>query len=451
MTADRHVVVVGGGIAGLAAAHALSRGDHPPRVTLLEAAQRLGGKILTTPFAGLAAVDEGADAFLARVPWATELARAAGIGDTLVSPDIGRAAIWRNQLHDLPEGLLLGMPTGVMSMARSRLLSWPAKLRAATEVLRRRSDIVHDSLGRYVRDRFGNEVHELLVDPLVGSIYAADTDSFSLTAVPQIHDLAASERSVLLAARRRPPAPPGPVFYAPADGMGALVGALASVLRTTPGVELRTGHSVAELHADGHGWAVDDLRADAVVLACPAASASRLLPDVAELRAINAADVILVTAAVTAGAWTRHAAERSGYLVPKPAQRLVTAVSFASRKWGRWQLPNGDELLRISLGRDGLPVMHLDDDQAVHAALTEVGAHVGAELQASAIRISRWPGAFSQYRPGHHRLVERIAAQLPATVALAGAPYHGIGIPACVRSGQLAAARLVDHLAAVAE
>jgi len=168
--------------------------------------------------------------------------------------------------------------------------------------------------------------------------------------------------------------------------------------------------------------------------------------------AINAtADVILVTVAAEGGAWTRHAEDRSGYLVPKRAQRLVTAVSFAGRKWSRWQLPGGEELLRISLGRDGLQVMHLDDDEVVHAALTEVGAHVGSELRPSAIRISRWPGAFTQYRPGHHRMIDRITSQLPPTLALAGAPYHGIGIPACVRSGRLAAAKLVEALGAVAE
>src|SRR4051794_20137439 len=107
-----HVVVVGGGIAGLSAVHALLAAPHPPRVTLLDADDELGGKIRTSPFAGLPAVDEGADAFLARVPWATTLAREVGLGDRLTSPVSGKAAVWWDTLHDIPDGLLLGMPTG---------------------------------------------------------------------------------------------------------------------------------------------------------------------------------------------------------------------------------------------------------------------------------------------------------------------------------------------------
>ena len=159
--------------------------------------------IRTSPFAGHPAIDEGADAFLARVPWAVDLARKVALGDSLTSPAAGKAAVWWDGLHDIPEGLLLGVPTGVVGLARSSLLSRRGKLRAATEVVRRRSDLETDSIGAYVRSRFGDEVHERLVDPLVGSIYAADTDDFSLAAVPQLAELAVRSRSVLLGARRR--------------------------------------------------------------------------------------------------------------------------------------------------------------------------------------------------------------------------------------------------------
>ena len=128
--------------------------------------------------------------------------------------------MWWNGLHDIPQGLLLGLPTELFALSRSRLLSPRGKLRAATEVLRRRSDPDADSIGKYVRSRFGDEVHERLVDPLVGSIYAADTDDFSLVAIPQLAELAVRSRSVLLAARHRAPAPSGPVFYTPTGGVG---------------------------------------------------------------------------------------------------------------------------------------------------------------------------------------------------------------------------------------
>jgi oxygen-dependent protoporphyrinogen oxidase len=442
---QRHVVVVGGGIAGLAAAHELLRGPNPPRVTVLEADDRVGGKIRTTPFAGHAAIDEGADAFLARVPHATDLARQVGLGASLTSPAAGRAAVWWNGLQTIPEGLLLGMPTDVLALARSSLLPWSAKLRAATEPLRRRTDTSDDSLGHYVRRRFGKDVHLRLVDPLVGSIYAADTDHFSLAAVPQISELAATSRSVLLAARRRPVAPDGPVFYAPSAGMGTLVDAVAAAIVAAGGT-IRTSAEVESLRADGAAWRVNDTPADAVVLASPAGPTARLLAGVSPnaatvLRSIPTADVVLISMAVPAASIPEALAGLSGYLVPKPQQRLVTAVSFGSQKWAHWRDPDS-QLLRVSLGRDGLPVLHLSDDQLLAAALDEVGHHLGVTLQPSATRISRWSAAFPQYRPHHGDHIAAAERYLPAGLAIAGASYHGIGIPACIASARRAALRV---------
>lgn len=440
---DRHIVVVGGGIAGLAAAHALQQRDHPARVTLIEAADRLGGKLLSTPFAGIDAVDEGPDAFLARLPWATQMAKEVGLELQLTSPASGSASVWWHGLQPIPDGLLLGMPTDVLKLARTRLLSWPAKARAALEPLIPRSDLSGDSIGAFVRSRFGHQVHERLVDPLIGSIYAADTDHFSLTAVPQIADLAMNNRSILLAGRHRQPAPDGPVFYAPQQGMGSFVEATANGLRDR-GADLRTGVTVQSLVADGSGWRVDGVYADAVVLACPAAHAAALIAD-ERLGAVPYADVAMVTIAVPLGSWPQGLTGRSGYLVPKPVQRLVTAVSFGSQKWVHWQTPES-VILRISLGRDGLPVLHLHDDDLLAAALDEVGGHLGLTLQPTATRISRWNRAFPQYRPNHHLVVKQIESSLPAGIALAGASYHGIGIPACIRSGTAAADALTQWL-----
>ena len=456
---DHHVAVIGGGIAGLAAAHALvSTKVGTTRVTVFEAASRLGGMIRTSPFGGIA-VDEGADAFLARVPWATQLAASVGLEPDLVTPDTARAAVWWDGLHPVPDGLLLGMPTDILAMARSPLLSWAGKLRAATEPLRRRTDLGADSLGGYVRARFGNEVHFRLVDPLVGSIYAADTDHFSLAAVPQIAELANRARSVLLAARHRPPAPPGPLFLTPADGMETLVQRTAADVRALGG-DIRTGATVTALERDGSRWRVegsslDAPMFDAVVLACPARRAAALTehsaPETARLlQRIPTADVALVTLAVDAGEWPTRLRHLSGYLVPKPRQRLVTAVSFGSQKWQRWASPDRI-VMRISLGRDGLPVLHLGDDELRAAALDDVGRHLGMALSPTEVRISRWPGAFPQYRPHHARLVADAEAALPAGVSLAGASYHGIGIPACVRSGTEAGGRALEHLRLLAE
>jgi len=446
MTDRRRVAVVGGGVAGLSAAHALltAAGGGDTEVVVLEAQPALGGKIRTSPFAGLDAVDEGPDAFLARIPWATQWARELGLGDQLVSPASSTAAVWWDGMHRIPEGLVLGLPTDLGKLARTRLLSWRGKLRAATEVLRPRTSIEPDSIGAFVRARFGDEVHERLVDPLVGSIYAADTDRFSLTAVPQLHDLAAAARSVLVAARSRPappsPATAGPVFYAPSGGMAQLIEAAGRAIGELEGT-VRTGAPCTMLEADGARWRLDGESYDAVVLACPATQAARLVPEPAAaalLDSIEYADVIMVTIAVPAAEWPDRLRGMSGYLVPKPVQRLVTAVSFGSQKWPQWHRPD-EVILRISLGRDGLPVMHLSDEQILDAAITETSQHLGLSLAPTATRITPWQRAFPQYRPHHHRMVADIEARLPATLALAGASYHGIGIPACIRSGQHAA------------
>jgi protoporphyrinogen/coproporphyrinogen III oxidase len=382
------------------------------------------------------------------VAWAADLARKVSLGDSLTSPAVGKAAVWWNGLHDIPEGLLLGMPTGFVGLAKSSLLSRHGKLRAAMEVLARRTDVSPDSIGRYVRSRFGNEVHERLVDPLVGSIYAADTDDFSLAAIPQLAELAVRSRSVLLASRRRAPAVSGPVFYSPRAGVGSLVDAVATAV-VARGGELRRDTPVTELAVDGDQWRVDGEVFDGVVLACPARVAAALLTTVqasvsTTLAAIPTADVALLTLAVPSEGWPQRLRGLSGYLVPKPQQRLVTAVSFGSQKWAHWT-DDGREILRVSLGRDGLPALHLSDDELLADVLDELRVHLGVDVQPAAVRVSRWPKAFPQYRPHHGATLAAAERLLPPGIALAGASYHGIGIPACIRSGQLATATALQR------
>ena len=229
MTTERRVVVIGGGVTGLTTAFGILADAHAPtQVTVLESAPRVGGLIRTSPFAGLPAVDEGADAFLTRVPWAMQLSADLGLTAALTSPTGVGAYVWHDGLHEIPGDILMGVPAKVRSFALSGLFSPRGKLRAAIEPLLPR--LPHDdSIGKLMRRRFGREVHERLVDPLVGSIYAADTDTFSLEAVPQINALT-SQRSLLLAAgaARKAPAQPGPVFATPLKGLGSLIDTLAA-------------------------------------------------------------------------------------------------------------------------------------------------------------------------------------------------------------------------------
>ena len=446
----RRVLVVGGGIAGLAAAVDLV--DDPTfEVELWEAADRLGGKIATSPFAGLDHVDEAADAYLTRVPHAVAFARRVGLhDDDLTSPTGASAMVWHDRLHDIPGGILLGVPAAIRPFVTTSLLSWRGKLRAAAEPLLPRTD-ADDSIGRLVRARFGDEVHDRLVDALVGSIYATDTDRSSLAAVPQLADLAATHRSLLLGGmrvKRRAPAasPDSPIFGAPRHGMARLVDAAASYV-TRGGGTIATGRAAARIEPDGAGWRVDDRPFDAVVLASPAQATAPLLADAfpdasARLGAFEYADVIMVRLTVPADAWPERLRGRSGYLVPKPDQRYVTAASFGSQKWSHWAPSDGSQVLRVSLGRDGLPVAHLDDNAAIAATVDETGLHLGFDVQPGETSITRWIGAFPQYRPHHHLLVADAEVSLPPSIALAGASYHGIGIPACIGGARRAADRI---------
>ncbi|MBM3730580.1 MAG: protoporphyrinogen oxidase [Actinobacteria bacterium] len=459
----KRVVIVGGGITGLACAHRLLALDPLVDVTVLEADARVGGVIRTSPFAGHAAVDEAADAFLLRVPAARNLAEEVGLGGSLTSPAVAHASVWRGRLHPLPESLLLGVPTRLGPLVRSRLISTRGKLRAGLEPFLPRTATDLDCLGAFMRKRLGNEVQEILIDPLVGSIYATDTDSFSLRGMPQLQELASEGRSLMISAQKRPrPAPGGaenPVFAAPAGGMQALTDAVhASVLRA--GAKVMVNSRVSGLDHDGKDLVVrvsdEEHRCDHVVLASPARRTGEWLahaaPNAARLLAAwEHASVVMVTLAVPRHAMPRSATG-SGYLVPKTVQRFVTAVSFASQKWAH--LDDGTNMvLRVSLGRDGMPLHHHSNDELLSFVLADLKWHLGVDFDSHVgndhVRLTRWVESFPQYRPRHFERVDRVEAHLATelpNVHLAGASYRGIGIPACIEQANETARRIIERV-----
>lgn len=459
MTQPRHVVVVGGGITGLATAHTLltraldgtESASAPIKVTVIEESARVGGVIRTSPFGPLPAVDEGADAFLTRVPWAKELAEEVGLAEELVSPRNVGAYVWRNGLHPIPHDLLLGVPARLRVFANTPLLSVRGKIRAAIEPLLPGSDTSHDCVGTLIRGRFGAEVQEYLVDPLVGSIYAADTDMFSLEAVPQIRALT-EQRSLLVAARRTRSRTNlgGPVFESPHGGMGALIDATQrNVVRTGGTILTSTRVEAIEPNSDGSysvRTSTSTFDADAVVLTSPAYAAAQTLRmldnEVAEkLSRWSHASVVMLTMEVPRAQWPSQLTG-SGYLVPKPEQRWVTAASFGSNKWSHWNSDDRSMVLRVSLGRDGRDVTDSDDDTLVNLALADLVHHLDVDIEPTRVRVSRWNRSFPQYRPHHFDVVqsiERALAHSAPGVRLAGASYRGIGVPACVEQARTAA------------
>lgn len=428
------VVVVGGGITGLVAAYeAASRGAS---VVLHEAGPALGGKLVTSPFCGRP-VDEGPDAFLARVPHAVALCEELGLGAELVAPAAGRAYVWtRGALRPLPEGLVLGVPTDLAAVARSGILSRRGLARAGLDLVLPRSRFGSDdpSVAEVVGRRFGPEAAERLVEPLLGGIHAGRADGLSLASVaPVLAGAAARSRSLLLGLRGTPASLDGPVFLAPRGGMARLAARLVERISEL-GVEVRVGAPVSTLP-----------HADRVVLAVPAKAAAALVGPVsaqaaAGLASIEHASVVLATLAYEGA----RLPEGSGLLVPRVDGRLMTACSFGSQKWPHWAPSPDVSVLRVSAGRAG-------DDRAVRMSDTDVVAALRAELRDALglvgepveVRVSRWVDGFPQYAPGHAARVASIKTALSKDapyVRIAGSPVDGVGIPACIASARAAAA-----------
>lgn len=465
--AERSVIIIGGGITGLAAAHELA--DRPGfRVTVLEADERLGGKVHTEPFGDLD-LDTGPDAFLARRPEGLTLCRELGIDGELVGPNHGAARLWsRGRLRRLPDGLMLGVPTDFVAVARSGILSMRGLARAAAEPILPGRALQGDvALGELVRRRLGNEVHERLVDPLVGGINAGDTDRLSIRAVaPQLAELAAGNRSLVIGSRRnRAPAPkPGepvpPVFLTHPAGLGRIVESLDDRLRRA-GVDVRLAASVIALEdlGGGRGFSVVTHRgpehADGVIVATPAPVLTRLLRPTSPLAAdffesIEHASVALVALSYARGALSEPL-EGSGFLVPRGEGFLTTACSWASSKWAHLEAGAPDRVvLRVSAGRAGDErALALDDESLVRQLTSELATLMNLPTPPLEARVTRWPQAFPQFAPDHLERVRATRAALRDSkpgLALAGAAMGGVGIPACIRSGRQEAAGLTARL-----
>jgi len=460
--AGRHLVVVGGGVTGLAAAwEASARAD--VTVTVLEASDRLGGKVRTSAIdlpGGPRTVDEGADNFLARVPDAVELCVELGLEDQLIEPAIGRAAVWaRGAVRPYPTRHVLGVPLDADELARTGIVSDDAVRAVAGEVDSTDPAPPDDvAIGAFIGGRFGREVVEHLVGPLVGGINAGDVDELSLRAVtPQLAAAAADGASLTLALRHRLAAAPpsGPVFRALAGGTATLVDTLADRLRER-GAGIHTSTAVTGLGATTDGRiavTVADrpaLVADSVVVAAPAPTAAELVGDLspaaaAHLRRIVHVPVAFVTVALDASRVTVPEG-LSGVLVPRDAGLLATAVSFGSRKWPHWS-DGAHTVLRVAVGHrhDDRPA-DLDDDELVAAVRADLSTVLGVGVAPVAARVSRWSPGFAQYQVGHLELVGRIRSALGAdapAVRVVGADLGGLGLPACIAQGRGASRELL--------
>ncbi|MER5464947.1 protoporphyrinogen oxidase [Streptomyces sp. NPDC002668] len=456
-THTSHVVVIGGGIAGLAAAHRLL--DSGVRVTLLEATDRLGGKLQTGEIEG-APVDLGAESMLARRPEAVELARAVGLADRLTPPATSTARVWtRDALRPMPKGHVMGVPGDPAALAG--LLSADSIARIERERDLAPVELGDDvAVGAYVAERLGREVVDRLVEPLLGGVYAGDAYRISMrAAVPQLFEAAKTHESLLAAvrdiqAKAAQQHSAGPVFMGIDGGVGQLPPAVADAVRAQGG-EILMETPVLGMTRTAEGWQIRTdqrlIAADGVVLATPAWSAAALLAAespaaAAELGQVEYASMALVTMAF------RHAdlaglPEISGFLVPPVDGRTIKASTFSTRKWA-WVDEGSPDLfvLRTSIGRYGEEEhLHREDAELVGVSLRDLGEATGLAAGPVATEVTRWIGGLPQYPVGHLARVARIrdeVAKLPG-LRVCGAAYDGVGIPACIAGAQRAADEII--------
>jgi len=456
------LVVVGGGIAGLAAAHRAAeisreRGT-PLELTVLEARDRLGGTI-ETEHAGGFLVETGPDSFLSEKPWALALCRRIGLESRLVGTDdrFRRVFVWfGKRLHPVPDGFQLLAPTRLTPFVTSSLFSWPGKLRMALDVILPRGGGGDESLGAFVRRRLGREALERIAQPLVAGIYTADPDELSLLAtMPRFVELERRERSLIVglwkASRKAPAASTSgarwSLFVSLAGGMGELIAALASRL---PSDAVRLKHRVGGIERRGAHWRVTTeeagaIDADAVIVATETHAASRLLRYVDPPLATMLEMIPYASSATVSLGYRRadvpHPLDGFGFVVPRAEHRDLLACTFSSVKYpGR--APERHVLIRCFVGGAlNAAALERSDDEIVERVRRELGEALGITAAPMLTRVARHPASMPQYAVGHLTTVETIERRLAAIpgLLLAGGGYRGVGIADCVRSGEAAA------------
>lgn len=454
------MVVVGGGISGLVAAHRLDLAG--ARVTLVEKTRRLGGMVMTEHDDGFV-IEGGPDSFVAAKGSVLELAAELGLEDEVISsrPEHrGSYVWWDGELHPLPGGLLLMVPSRLRPLFTSSLLTWKGKLRVLGDLVLPRSHRDEDeSLESFVIRRLGRQVLERIAEPLIAGIHAATPDTMSLRAsFPRFLEMEREHRSLILAARSaasRPGPPDGLSHFASfTSGMGRLTSALTGSLKNA---EVRTGAGVTALGAgsSGYGVRLDDgseLAAGAVVLAAPAPVVSGLLAGLAPEAASALSEIRQVgTAALTLAyrSGDLPTLTGSGFVVPSVQRRRIMGVSYLSQKW-EGRVPDSDHaMIRVFVGgRHGQELAHATGDRLREVIGEELETTVGITGTPTRTWTHVWGQGLHQYTLGH---IDRVAGAERALdvwpgLALAGAGFHGIGLNECIDSGERAAASVLGSL-----
>ncbi|WP_246196488.1 protoporphyrinogen oxidase [Aquisphaera giovannonii] len=474
MKGPYRVIVVGGGLSGLAAAHRIHERAKAEKlaieVLVLESRDRVGGVVWTERFEGFT-VEEGPDSFITNKPWGVDLCRRLGLGDRLIETDRAHQrsfVVRKGQLAPVPEGFVLMAPQRIMPILTTPVLSWRGKLRLLMDlVIPRRADEAEESLASFVRRRFGREALDRLVQPLVGGVYTGNPNDLSLKAtLPQYLAMEQEHRSLIRAARRdaassRPRHRQASgarygLFVSLADGMDSLPRSLAASL---PAGSVRLGEPVRRISRSvaSNRWLVElldgsPLEADAVIVTTEAHATARMLdgedPGLAlQLRAIPYASSAIITVAYRRDQ-IQHPLDGFGVVVPAVEGRSILAASFSSVKFP-CRAPEGTVLIRVFVGGATQPDFFELDDAALSSLVArELGELIGATGPPLFERIARHPRAMPQYVLGHLERVEAIRTKLARhpRLFLTGIAFDGVGIPDCIHAAESTADRVVEAL-----
>lgn len=456
------LIIIGGGIAGLSAAYYAVKSNHYSEITLLEADSRWGGKISTERVDGFV-IEGGPDTFLATKPWAVSLCKELGLSDRLQGTNPKQKntyVLHRNHLEPLPDGLAMMIPTNIQSILKSDLVSWQGKMRMGLDfILPSQGAWSDESLGNFVSRRLGREAYENLIEPLMSGIYAGDGDQLSLASTfPYLRDLETRHGSLARGALQMRKASGGgatqgsrSAFLTPTTGLAEIVEKLVEQLSGS--VDLRLNTPVAQVTYHSPFYYVklttgESLRVDAVIIATPAPVTGKLLSTLNPLLASDLQSIPYASTATVSLAYRAEDLPRPldgyGYVIPRREGRRALACTWTSTKFPH-RAPEGFALIRVFVGRAGQDAdMPRDEASLVQLAREELQLTLGITAEPVLHRVFVWENAMPQYNLGHPDLLKRIDAVLAKypRLALAGNGYRGIGIPDCIRSGQLAAEKL---------
>lgn len=451
----RPTVVVGAGIAGLAAAYEIAQAGAP--VVLLEAAARVGGKIHSDELAG-AVIEGGPDSFVTNKPGALELVRELGLEGELMPTSKTNKDVFvfsRGRLRRLPDGLMLMAPTKVLPFLLSDIIPFCSKIRMGFEIFIPGKAGGDESMADFARRRFGEEALHTIISPILAGIFAGDPERLSMESTfPQFSEMERQHGSLIrslrrMAKERRPPDGNITMFMAFRGGLNRFAEAVAARL---PEGALRLGTAVEAIRKIGDGYRLNlkdqpSLAAERLILAIPADRAARLLLDFDRELSSDLASILFSSTAVVSLAYAAGDLENPprgfGFVVDRRETLTVMAATYSSSKFpGR--APEGTVLIRCFMGGAGREgVLDCPDDQLLLHVRRDLKVVAGIMAEPVGVKIHRWSGVNPQYNVGHGDRLDRLEERLKAHpgLVLSGSSYRGVGIPDCIRSGREAARR----------